>query len=63
MKILNVIMTLQKAAGTSVFCGEICNGLIKAGHEVSLAVLNPNRGDGYPIDNRVRLIGIREHGI
>lgn len=27
MKILHVITDLQKAAGTSVFCGEVANGL------------------------------------
>ena len=39
MKILHVITGLQKAAGTSVFCGEVCNGLSGLGHEVTLAVI------------------------
>ena len=41
MRILHVITGLPKAAGTSVFCGEVCNGLVAVGHDVTLAVLDP----------------------
>ena len=58
MKILHVIAGMQKAAGTSVFCGEVCNGLVALGHEVSIAVVNPEAPDCYPIDSRVELISV-----
>lgn len=59
MKILHVITGLQKAAGTSVFCGEVCNGLSGLGHEVTLAVINDaNREKLYPVDPRVRIVSI-----
>ena len=41
MKILHVITGLPKAAGTSVFCGEVANGLATMGHDVTIAVVNP----------------------
>ena len=58
MKILHVITGLQKAAGTSVFCGEVCNGLAAAGHDVTIAVADPTRTDCYPLDPRIKLIPI-----
>lgn len=58
MKILHVITGLQKAAGTSVFCGEVCNGLAEAGHDVTIAVVDSTRADCYPIDPRIKLIPI-----
>ncbi len=58
MKILHVITGLQKAAGTSVFCGEVCNGLAAAGHDVTIAVADSTRTDCYPLDPRIRLISI-----
>ena len=58
MKILHVITGMQKAAGTSVFCGEICNGLVALGHEVTIAVVNPEASDCYPIDPRIKLASI-----
>ena len=58
MKILNVITGMQKAAGTSVFCGEVANGLVAASHEATIAVGNPNSKDHCPIDPRVKLISI-----
>ena len=42
MKILHAITGLQKAAGTSVFCGEVANGLAAMGHDVTIAVINPD---------------------
>ena len=58
MKILHVITGLQKAAGTSVFCGEVCNGLAASGHDVTIAIADPTRADCYPLDPRIRLISI-----
>ena len=58
MKIIHVITGMQKAAGTSVFCGEVCNGLIALDHEVTIAVTNPETADRYPLDQRIRLISI-----
>lgn len=58
MRILHVITGMQKAAGTSVFCGEVCNGLVALGHDVTIAVTDPNAADCYPLDLRVSLISI-----
>jgi len=58
MRILHVITGLQKAAGTSVFCGEVCNQLVAAGHDVTIAVCDPTAPDVHPLDPRIRLISI-----
>lgn len=58
MKILHVITGLKKAAGTSVFCGEVCNRLAAAGHDVTIAIVDPARDDCYPVDPRIKLIPI-----
>ena len=58
MKILQVIPGLAKAAGTSVFCGELANELVANGHAVTVAVCNPNVADHYPLDSRIGLISI-----
>lgn len=58
MKILHVITGMRKAAGTSVFCGEVCSGLIALGHEVTIAVANPEAPDCYPVNSRVELISV-----
>ena len=58
MNILHVITGMQKAAGTSVFCGEVCNGLVASGHDVTIAVANPTAADCYPLDPRIKLISI-----
>ena len=54
MKILQVILGMKKAAGTSVFCAEVCNALVAAGHEVTLAYLCFVPERDYPVDKRVR---------
>lgn len=59
MKVLHVITGMQKAAGTSVFCGEVCNGLAQDGHEVTLAVVNCGQENFYPVDNKVRVASIQ----
>ena len=58
MKILHFITGLQKAAGTSVFCGEVCNGLVAAGHEVAIAVVDAKKDNIHPLDPCVKLITI-----
>ena len=58
MKILHVITGLGKAAGTSTFCGEVCNQLAARGHDVTIAVCNPAASDIYPLDKRVKLVSI-----
>ena len=58
MRVLHVITGMQKAAGTSVFCGEVANGLVAAGHEATIAVVNPQCSDCYPIDPRVKLVSM-----
>lgn len=60
MKILHVITGMRKAAGTSVFAGEVANELIAQGHEVSIAVANPKLDDCYKLDPRVKLIRFDE---
>lgn len=58
MNILHVIDGLAKAAGTSVFCCEVANGLVAAGHDVAIAVGNPDASDAYKLDSRIKLISI-----
>jgi len=58
MKVLHIITGLPKAAGTSTFCGEVCNQLAALGHDVTIAVLNPSAPDIYPLDPRVHLVSI-----
>ena len=58
MKILHVITGLQKAAGTSVFCGEVANGLAAMGHDVTVAVVNPEAPNLYTLKSEVKLTSI-----
>ena len=58
MKILHVIIGFGKAAGTSVFCGELCNELARNGHDVTLAVRDPNETNRYQVDSSVRVESI-----
>lgn len=60
MKILHVITGMRKAAGTSVFAGEVANELVEQGHEVTIAVANLKDDDCYKLDSRVKLIGFGE---
>lgn len=59
MNILHVITGLRKIAGTSTFCGELCNQLVTLGHDVTIAVRDPSTSDIYPLDPRVHLISIK----
>lgn len=54
MKILQVITGMQRAAGTSVFCGEIANQLVRQGHESRILVASLSE-DVYPVDASVGL--------
>ncbi len=54
MKILHAITGMQKAAGTSVFCGEILNELAKAGEDCRLLVQKKS-DDFYPVNARIRI--------
>lgn len=58
MKILHVITGLRKSAGTSTFAAEICNELVAAGRDVTIAVCNPDAADQYSLDSRVKLVSI-----
>lgn len=58
MKICHVITGLQKAAGTSTFCGEVCNQLVALGHDVTIAVRNSSSPNLYPLDPRIHLVTI-----
>jgi len=58
VKILQVITGLHKAAGTSVFCGEVANELALLGHDVTIAVCNLSDPDVYPLDPRIHLVSI-----
>ena len=58
MKVFHVITGLGKAAGTNVFCAEVCNGLVAAGHEVTIAVCDPAAKDCCPLDVRIKLVSI-----
>lgn len=49
MKVLQVIAIFQKAAGTSVFCGEIAMRLRKLGEDVQIAVPDPDAEGLYPV--------------
>ena len=60
MRILNVVMGLSKAAGTSVFVAEISNKLVAGGHEITVAVADSNQADAYALDPRVRVKAIEE---
>ena len=58
MTMLHVITDMQKAAGSSVFCGEVCNGLVSAGHCVTIAVVNPAADNCYSTDRRIAITSI-----
>jgi glycosyltransferase involved in cell wall biosynthesis len=51
MKILHVITGLQKAAGTSVFCVDLCDGLSRIGVETAIAVQHGDSDAYSPQEN------------
>lgn len=55
MKVLHVIPGLPKAAGTSVFCCELCGGLSQAGCECEIAVQRLD-DDVYPVRPAVAVL-------
>lgn len=58
MRILQVIASLQKAAGTSTFCGEVSNQLIVCGHEVVIATCNPSEDDCVSLNPKIRCCSV-----
>ena len=60
MRVLHVIPTLQRAAGTSIFVAKIAQWLSKAGVDVSVAIADPLGDDIYPLSHQVRLISIAD---
>lgn len=58
MKILHVMRRLQKSAGTSTFCVEVCNGLVSAGHEVSIATCYPDDQNNFALHPAVRVVHV-----
>lgn len=60
MRILHVITAIQKAAGTSVFCCELCNELARRGHDVTIAVSVFSIKEWYETDSRVRLVSMND---
>lgn len=58
MRILQVITGLSRAAGTSVFCADLSNELVSAGHDVTIAVNNPLAKDHCNLDPKVKVIAI-----
>ena len=58
MVILHVIASVQNAAGTSVFCCELSNGLVATGHDVTIAVCDTTQVDVYPLSPSVNLVSI-----
>jgi glycosyltransferase involved in cell wall biosynthesis len=55
MKVLHVIRGLNRAAGTSVFCAELCKHLKDLGVDCAIAVQNRN-GEAYPLDAAIPCI-------
>lgn len=58
MKVLHVITSLQKAAGTSVFVGELASEMCLQGNNVTIGVVDSNSDDVYPLNKGTSLIGI-----
>lgn len=60
MKVLHVITSLQRASGVSVFAGEVANELVMMEHAVTIAVADPSAPDRYPLDSRVKVVGLND---
>ena len=57
MRILHVITGMRKAAGTSVFVGELSREQVAKGHTVDIVHQETWRDDIYPLAQGVNLIG------
>jgi len=57
MKILHVITGMRKAAGTSVFVGEVAREQVAMGHSVTIVHQETWRTDNYELDGRIEFIG------
>ena len=60
MNILHVIPTFNKAAGTSLFCGELANQLVSKGHEVTIAVGVIDPTNVYQVSHRVKVVRLKD---
>lgn len=60
MRILHVIRRLQKSAGTSTFCVEVCNRLAKRGHAVRVAMLNPEDKSNFDLYPTIEVVSVDE---
>ena len=61
MKVLNILPIMPRAAGTSVFCGEVSNVLSGLGHDIAIGVFDAGAKDSlYPVAPGVRLLSIRD---
>lgn len=58
MRILHCITSLQQAAGTSVFCGELCDALNAEGEAVTVAVCDPHATACYTFRQDVKIMAI-----
>ena len=59
MNVLHVITGLPKAAGTSVFCCEVANGIADIGHNVTVAIVDLACNDMCLLSPRVELMSIK----
>ena len=57
MSILHVITGMRKAAGTSVFVGELAGEQARRGHQVSIVHREIWRKDNYTLDSKVDFVG------
>lgn len=55
MRILQVITGMGKAAGTSLFCGELSNELVANGHSVTVAICTLGRPNQFALEPRIEL--------
>lgn len=55
MKVVCSIVSVQKAAGTSTFCREVCNRLVELGHDVIVVLGDPNGADVGLFDERIEV--------
>lgn len=60
MVILHVIRRLQKSAGTSTFCVEVCNRLAACGHTVRMAMLKPEDRRNFALHPAIEVVSVDE---
>jgi len=57
MRILHVITGMRKAAGTSVFVGELAREQVVRGHHVTIVHREIWRKDNYELDSKIEFVG------